>query len=361
MYVKGLDVSCLTEIENLGGTFSDKDYVSKDFFIIARNSGVNVIRLKLWVDPYDVDGNSYGGGGNDLSTTIKLAKRAQNTGLEIMLDIHYSDFWADPSHQIVPKEWASYDESELVDAVFKYTSRILCEFRKADIQLKYIQVGNEITNGFLWPIGHINNPASLFNILKSGIKAVRQFSRALIILHLDQGGNNELYRNWFDEATLYETDFDIIGLSYYPFWHGTLSELGNNMNDLANRYKKPMIVVETAMGFTLEDYSHNEDEHNAMIFNSNLEKVSGYPATEDGQARFISDLNNVIQKVPNNLGNGFIYWAPEWIPVEHSSWSHESGRLYLNDDAPGGNSWANLALFDYQGQPLRGLTQFGLL
>lgn len=358
MYVKGLDISLLDEQEKLGAKYCYPDGKVDDFYNIISTCGVNLIRLKLWVNPFSDDGESYGGGTNDFDTTLLLAKRAKDAGMDILLDFHYSDFWADPAKQIKPKSWSNFTLDELREEIYLYTKKVLKDFKKEGVTPKFIQVGNEITNGFLWPEGHIDNPQQFFSLLKSGIQAVRDSGDYKIILHLDFGGDNKLYRKWFDQAKEYNIDYDIIGLSYYPFWHGTMNDLKNNLEDLSHRYDKDLMIVETSYGFSLSPYVYTPEEKKVVIFNEDLAKIGGYAASEKGQANFLRDLNVIIKNVPNNHGLGFVYWAPEWIPIKGSTWAKKAGRGYVRDECPGGNSWANMALFDYEGKVLEGLLQF---
>ena len=198
-------------------------------------------------------------------------------------------------------------------------------------------------------------------VLNAGIRAVREGAPgAEIMLHLDNGGSNRLYRTWFDSYFAQGgLDFDCIGLSYYPFWHGTLEDLRQNMNDLALRYHKDMIVAEVSMGFTMEDYAEYEqlepERRKGMATKPSLAEKVPYPMTPEGQSRFLLDLMNLIRAVPENRGKGFVYWEPAWIPVPGCGWANEAALAYTGEQGPGGNEWANQALFDYQGNALPGL------
>lgn len=363
-YIRGADISIVHELEKLGARYYDGEGQEKDIFSIMKESGVNMIRLKIWNDPYSPEGKPYGGGTNDWETTKELAKRVKENDMELLLNFHYSDFWADPKKQCKPKAWEGLSLEGLAKKVHSYTTGILKGLKDEGVVPSIVQVGNEVTNGLLWPEGQIldkkqENYNRMFKLLSSGIRAVREFDPHIrVMLHLDFGGDNELYRSWFDEAVKRETDFDIIGLSYYPFWHRTLDDLEYNMNDIAKRYDKDLIVVETAYGFTLEEYDYGDAEESPVIFNEELAKEGGYPATPEGQRDFLAELNRRIQRTVGGRGRGFFYWAPELIPVEGSTWGEEAGRVYAHDEAPGGNSWANLALFDYEGRALPGLTEY---
>lgn len=178
-----------------------------------------------------------------------------------------------------------------------------------------------------------------------------------IMIHLDNGGFNEMYVEWFDEFTKRAEPFDIIGLSYYPFWHGTMEQLEFNMRDMARRYGKKLVVAETSMGFTMEDYRDREgkplDQLKGMATKPELVEKLNYPMTKEGQASFMKDLMELIADIPG--GEGFYYWEPSWIPVPGCGWATEAALAYTGEKGPGENEWANQALFDYDGNALPAL------
>ena len=178
-----------------------------------------------------------------------------------------------------------------------------------------------------------------------------------IMIHLDNGGLNEMYVEWFDEFTKRAEPFDIIGLSYYPFWHGTMEQLEFNMRDMARRYGKKLVIAETSMGFTMEDYRDREgkplDQLKGMATKPELVEKLDYPMTKEGQASFMKDLMKLIADIPG--GEGFYYWEPAWIPVPGCGWATEAALAYTGEKGPGGNEWANQALFDYDGNALPAL------
>ena len=350
-FIKGMDISMTAELESLGVKFFDKGK-EEDIFSILKKYNTDTIRLRLWHNPYDEEGNPYGGGTNDLETTLNLAKRIKNAGMKFLLDIHYSDFGVDPEKQFKPKAWRDIEGQDLCHEVYKYTCEVLKEFINKDICPEMIQVGNELTNGLLWPEGNLENPDEMIELIKSGIKAVKDTAGndIKIILHLDNGGNNELYRRWFDIATERNVEYDFIGLSYYPYWHGLLNDLKNNLNDISERYNKDVIIVETSYSFTTEPY---KDEYH--IVTDELASITGYEPSKEGQSKFINDLLDVIKNVNNNRGKGFFYWEPSWVPVKGTTWATKAGMKYINNDSEEGNAWANQALFDYEGNALPAL------
>lgn len=362
-YYKGMDISTIKEVESLGGKFYDRG-VEKDVFEILRSYGTNAVRLRLWNDPYAEDGTPYGAGTNDLKTDIELAKRAKAHDMEVLLDFHYSDFWADPGKQQVPKAWRGMDADELTEAVYTFTRETLLAMKEADVLPELVQVGNELSNGTLWPLGKLaecGNYDNLARFIRAGIKAVRSVDAAMpIMLHLDNGGNNALYRDWFDHyLERGEDDFQIIGLSYYPFWHGTLDDLQSNMNDLAKRYGKDLVVAEVSMGFSMEDYGKYEklppEKRKGYATKPELVAKVPFPMTKEGQADFMRALLAVIDQVPDGKGKGFFYWEPAWIPVPGSGWANEDALRFIGEQGPCGNEWANQALFDYEGNALPAL------
>lgn len=359
-WIKGMDLSTLLEVERCGGRFYDKGCPG-DAMDILKSYGMNLVRLRLWNDPFDREGRSYGAGGNDLNTTLALARRAKEKGIDWLLDFHYSDFWADPGKQTIPKAWQEMDENQLEAAVYGYTEEVLLRCQKENLMPRMVAVGNELSKGMLWPYGETPNFANIARFVSAGIRAVRKVDASVeIMIHLDNGGNNVLYRTWFDQYLANGgADFDYIGLSYYPFWHGTLSMLKENMEDLAARYHKKMLVAEVSMGFTMEDYQSYEklpDElRKGMATRPELVDKIGYPMTPEGQRQFMTDILEVIRAVPKGLGCGFCYWEPAWLPVPGSQWATPEACEYMHEKGPGGNEWANQALFDYEGNSLPAL------
>lgn len=358
-FLKGMDISTLKEVESLGGRFFDRGQ-EKDVLDILQSYDVNAVRLRLWNNPYTEDGEPYGAGTNDLPTTIELTKRALAKGMEVLLDFHYSDFWADPGKQSMPRAWQGMNLEELEEAVYRYTKETLEAMRAADAFPTLIQIGNEVTNGILWPWGKVPEYKNLARLLNAGIRGARAADRDIpLMIHLDNGGNNALYREWFDHFMENGEDFQIIGLSYYPFWHGTLDDLAANMNDIAVRYGKELMVAEVSMGFTMEDYAAYEklapQERKGMATKPELAAKVPYPMTKEGQKQFLLDLFEKIKQVPDGKCRGFFYWEAAWIPVAGSGWASDAAIAYMGEKGPGGNEWANQVLFDYDGNALPAL------
>ncbi|VBB09860.1 Hypothetical protein LUCI_5158 [Lucifera butyrica] len=345
-FIKGADVSMLKQIEISGGKFYDQG-LEKDCLQILKDHGVNWVRLRIWNNP-----NGAGGGNNDEARTLELAARAKTLGLKVLLDFHYSDFWADPSKQNKPAAWARDSGARLQQDVYAFTGKVIQDMKKQGTMPDMVQIGNEISNGMLWPDGQLfgagaGGYAGLAGLLEQGIKAVRDNDPAKtvkIMIHLANGGDNALYRSFFDELIHHQqvTDFDVIGLSYYPYWHGTLAQLKANMNDISARYNKDVVVAETAYGFTLKDADKEKN-----LFGPNEEFVGGYRGSVQGQATAVRDVMAAVAQVPNGRGLGIFYWEPDWIPVEGAGW--KTGE---------GDGWDNQAMFDFKGNVLPSLDVF---
>lgn len=360
-FIKGMDVSMTKELEAHGAKY----YLNgqeEDLFRILKSCGTNMIRLRIWQDPYDEEGHPYGGGENDLETTIALARRTQENGMEFLLDFHYSDFWADPGKQLKPKAWEGLTEGELEAAVYLHTLYVLKTLKNHQLIPQMVQIGNEITNGFLWPEGHIattddrgsgesSHVDKMAALLSAGIRAVRrECPEAKIVLHLDFGTNNEMYRNWFDAIAPYGVDYDMIGMSYYPHWNGSLAQLLLNMNDVSRRYGKDVIIAETSIGYTTQDMGCR-----GIVYTDEEAKVTGYPASPEGQENYLRDLCSTVRSVEGGRGAGIFYWEPAWIPVSGCNWATPTGSAYMKDTVEAGNTMANQALFDKDGNANRAL------
>jgi arabinogalactan endo-1,4-beta-galactosidase len=224
-----------------------------------------------------------------------------------------------------------------------------------------VQVGNEASSGILWDDGKvgggIDDFTQLGELLTSAINGIHAALAAgediEIVLHLDHGGDNNLYTWWFDKIEEQNVDYDIIGLTYYPFWHGTMGELAYNLNAISNRYNKDVMIVETAYGFTLDD-----GDGLGNSFYTTEEEVGGYPASVAGQTAYLRDLKEIVQDVPNNHGRGIFWWEPTWLPVEGAHWGSEAGKLYNNDTGLLSNPWDNQTLFDFSGNLLSTVSVF---
>jgi arabinogalactan endo-1,4-beta-galactosidase len=263
--------------------------------------------------------------------------------MKIYLDIMYSDFWADPQHQDIPAAWQGQDLSQLTATVRSYTQQVVSAFAKQGTPPGLVSIGNEIRNGMLWPVGQVDPDAgtgydNLATLLKAGVAGARAGNppghRLQIMLHYDQGGNNKLSQAFFQNLVSRGVPFDVIGLSYYPFFHGTISQMRGNVDALAGQFRKPIIIAETQYPWTLA----NGDSTGDFLWQAS-QVSTGYPASPGGQLSFATDELSILAQVPDGLGAGLFYWAPEWIPGV--GW--EPGAGTPND---------NLTLFDFQGRAL---------
>ena len=366
-FIRGADLSSLSEVERCGGRFYDFDGREDDAMRILARHGVNHIRLRLWNDPWSEAGETYGGGGCDLETVMALARRAKELGLTYQLVFHYSDFWSDPGKQNMPKAWRGLDPAALEKAVYAFTRDTLKTLKERGLSPELVSVGNEVTNGLLWPAGQAPDWDQIARFISAGIRAVHDaLPTASTLIHLDNGGNAGLYRDWFSHYTDNGgEDFDWIGLSYYPYWSGSLAGLEENLGALAERHRKPLLITETATGHTCEDYAALEglapSERKGMAAGPQQAAAIPWPMTDAGQTGFLRSLAALIRRVPEGLGAGFVYWEPAWLPVPGSGWASPAALQYLRDPGPGGNEWANQALFDYEGRALPALKAFAAL
>ncbi|MFA9557624.1 arabinogalactan endo-beta-1,4-galactanase [Evansella sp. AB-rgal1] len=345
-FIRGVDISFVDEIETEGGKFYNNN-VEVDVIEILKKSGVNSIRLRLWNDPK--------GGYCNLERTIQVAKRIKEHGLHFLLDFHYSDYWADPGKQTKPKEWENYSFDELVDAVHDFTRDTIQSLKNEGVLPNMVQIGNEIIHGMLWDEGRVLEEGfddgkqweNLAQLIKAGLTglqaAITEEDHVETMVHIDRGGDNEKSRKFYDKIHELGVEYDVIGLSFYPWWHGKLSDLEHNLSDLSVRYDKDIIVVEVAYPWTIS----SDDTDLSFIVNSEDQILEGYPATVSGQAKYFEDVISIIQNTTNQNGAGLYYWEPCWIPSK-KHWSVEHD-----------NNWANLTLFDFKGNKLDSLDVFG--
>lgn len=265
--VIGADISFLPQLESRGMKFYDKDGKPDDVMKILKDHGFNYIRLRIFDHPENAKGYSPQKGFCDLEHTKQMAKRIKAAGMKFLLDFHYSDTWADPQRQDKPAAWSKLDYNLLKDSVYIYTKNVMQALRDQGTAPDMVQIGNEINHGLLWPDGGINNLDTLANFIYAGERGVKEVCPdAIIMLHIALGGQNDEARFFIDNMLKRKVPFDVIGLSYYPKWHGTLDDLKNNMADLAKRYKKYVMVAE---------YSQLKPEVNEIAFTAPGNKALG--------------------------------------------------------------------------------------
>ena len=330
-FMKGVDLSMLKQVEDNAGLFYDNGN-QIDPIQEFNSKGINTVRIKIWHNPL----LNY----NDLESVLEIAERVKNVDLDLLLDFHYSDTWADPLNQNKPAAWENLNFDTLCDSIEQYSRYVITKLKNQNTLPKYVQIGNETDCGFLWPDGYVcgesnndiqwNKLRDLFMHAIEGVNTALDFEDSLkIISHVSSGGN------WFF-GNLLEEDIpiDILAISYYPMWHGTLADLNQNINMLATQFGKPVLVVETAYPFTL---SWNDNTNNILGLETQL--LDGYEASEEGQFSFLYDLISLVHD--NDFGYGICYWAPDWISTSQF-----------------GSPWENQALFDFDGQLLDAVSVF---
>jgi arabinogalactan endo-1,4-beta-galactosidase len=337
---RGADLSFEPQEEAAGARFTDNGTPGSPLQIL-NDHGLNYVRLRLWVDPQP--------GYSNLESDLKMARRIERAGDKVYLDIHYSDFWADPQHQDIPAAWQGQDLSQLTSTVRSYTRQVIHAFAAQGTPVDMVSIGNEIRNGMLWPIGQVNWSAdtgwdNLATLLKAGVAGAHAGNPAShhlqIMLHFDEGGNNADSVRFFDHMVSAGVPFDVIGLSYYSFFHGSLESMRSNVDDLATRYRKPIVIAESQYAWTL---AGGDSTGNFVWQATQLEP--GYPATPAGQLSFYNDLLSILAQVPDHRAIGLFYWEPEWIPGV--GW--EPGAGTPND---------NLTLFSFTGAALPSIGLF---
>lgn len=334
-YVGG-DVSSIVEVEENGGIFYDYDGNKDDVFQILKENGINSIRIRIWNDPIDKNGVSYGSGHNDLATAIQIGKRASDLGMRVLIDFHYSDYWADPSSQTVPKNWENLTFSEKEQALYTYTRDSLQTLLDNGVNVTMVQVGNETISG----LAGETDWSKITSLMSQGSRAVREVSKEydreiLVAMHFT---GYEHYDWYASQLLAYDVDYDVFASSYYPYWHGSLDGLQKSLQNIIDTYNKKVLIVEFAYPY---NFTNQDNMPNNISFGSSLEFP--YTVSKNGQAECIRD----IYKTATALGDdclGLFYWEPAWKAIPDSD--------YI------GSPWENQALFDNEGNPLPALRSF---
>jgi len=359
-FAYGADLSSVAEVEENGGVFYNEDGVEQDVFKILAHDGVNYARFRLWENPASSDGVSYGGGHNDLKTDLALAKRAKLAGMKVCLDFHMSDFWTDPDKAWAPKSYKGHGKAEYATLIHDHVQSSLQAFKDANIHVDSVQIGNEINRHFIG-IGVNYSAASTMQLvcsyLQEGINAAKSvFSDIQTIIHLTNVKSQAEILGFAQSFIDNNLTYDIAGYSYYPYWHGTMSNLLTNLNAVVTLTKKPVMIMETAYVNTDDgnDYSAN------MVSKSSAEANGGYLASEQGQLTEMADLCSLMSEVNDGKGLGVFYWEPAWLPVKGSSWASAAGQKYADTGtdtgktgttyADGKVTWANQSWFSFSGK-----------
>ncbi len=327
-YAVGADVSFLKAAEDRGTVFKDEGEPMPGLDIL-KNHGYNWIRLRLFHTPSNVTEYPL---PNDLPYTINLANQARERGFKILLNFHYSDTWADPAKQFIPEAWQDYSHEELVDAVYTYTRDTIIAFREAGVMPDIVQNGNEITNGMLWPDGKLpenwDHFAELVHAGINGVDAGRgNLTRPKFMVQIESSGNVTKTKKFCDELFSRGVDCDVLGQSFYPWWHGSLLDLRETLHFMAREYGKEIMVVETAYCWRPTEYT----EHPAP-----------FPETPEGQRDFLAAVNEIVLNVPDGLGTGIFWWEP-MVPIRPGSTGGIGSRGMFDSD---GNALPVMTVFD---------------
>ena len=366
-FIRGMDASAVLAVENSGAKYYGFDGEEQDVFKTLAEAGVNYIRLRVWNDPYDENGNGYGGGNNDVATAIELGKRATQYGMKVCIDFHYSDFWADPTKQYVPKAWKGMNLEQKSDALYDFTVTSLTDILNAGVDVCMVQVGNEINKG----MSGESFTSSVAELLKAGSSAVREVSKAagkdiqVAVHYTDIDKQGEVAKITAD-LEKYGVDYDIFAMSYYSFWHGSMENMQEMAEYVQGTYGKKVVIAETSYCYTTED---GDGSGNSVSGDGDI--VDGYDATVQGQADMLRDICAAADEADIM---GVFYWEGTWIPVGPadadnselwekygSGWASSYSGSYDPKDAGkyyGGCSWDNQALFDFTGHPLDSLKVF---
>ena len=324
--IRGADVSSLQRALELGQKYYDANGIEQNPLDILQSIGVNYIRLRVWVNPAS--------GYNNLSRVVEFAPQLKSRGLKLLIDLHYSDTWADPANQFPPAAWKGHDLDQLKADVYDHTFEVCSALKAAGAAPDMIQVGNEITPGMLWDVGRINhdNFENVSALIKEGYNAVKACDPSiLVMLHTDRSGDNASARWWYDGVQAQGVNWDVTGLSYYCYWHGTIPAMQSNLADIKARYNKPVILVETAYTFSAQ----NGDSEGNVI--TDAVPCAGYSASLTGQANF---FNAVKTAVKNAGGEGVFWWEPAWVGTKGNGWNPAD----INNT---GSGWDNQAVFDF--------------
>jgi arabinogalactan endo-1,4-beta-galactosidase len=380
-FIRGVDISSVIAEENSGVVYYNEAGEEQDIFQTLAQNGVNYIRVRVWNDPYDEEGNGYGGGNNDAATAAEIGRRAAQYGMKLCVDFHYSDFWADPSKQQCPKAWEDMDIDEKSEALSEFTEKSLQTIIDAGAQVGIVQIGNEINNGLAGETDWTKRG----QLLRSASAAVRQTAEEnsldiKIAVHFTDVSDQEGIMKNAQKLLDKEVDYDIFAVSYYPFWHGTTENLTETLKLVSQTYDKDVLVVENSYPYTTEDgdgFANSIDEDDLL---------PEYMATQQGQTNEIRDVCAAVAAV-GDAGLGYFYWEPAWIPVGvydeadaeadkvladntakweqfGSGWASSYAASYDPNDAGkyyGGSSWDNQALFSDDGYPLESLKVFKYL
>ena len=367
-FILGMDASCVPALEASGVKYYNFDGQEQDVFRTLAENGINYIRVRVWNDPFDSSGRGYGGGNCTIDTALEIGKRATAYGMKLLVNFHYSDFWADPGKQMAPKAWKGMEIEEKAQALYAYTRDSLKKLKQAGVAVGMVQIGNE-TNG------HFCGEKTWFNmqqLFSAGSRAVREvFPDALVAVHFANPEKAGSYDTYAAKLDYYKVDYDVFASSYYPFWHGSLENLSQVLTGIHNTYGKKVMVMETSYAYTPED-----TDFNGNTISDGSAVAKDYPYTVQGQTRSVQNVIKTVASIPGGIG--VVYWEGTWITVGQNSWedNHEKWEQfgsgwassyaagYDPEDAGkyyGGCAVDNQALFGPDGKPLESLRVFHLV
>ena len=372
-FILGMDASCVPALEAGGVKYYDHEGNHKNVYEILSDNGINYIRVRVWNDPFDANGNGYGGGNCDIENAVIIGKAATEYGMKLLVNFHYSDFWADPAKQMVPKAWKGMDIDQKCEALYQYTKACLQKLVDAGVDVGMVQIGNE-TNGAMCGENSsvLGGWKRIMQLMSAGSKAVREVCpEALVAVHFANPEKVTNFDSYGKNLEYYQVDYDVFASSYYPFWHGTLENLSQVLSKIAETYGKKVMVAETSYAFTAEDsdfYCNTIGEGGGIVKN--------YPFTQQGQANLVRDVVNTVANTTGGIG--VFYWEGTWISAggesyeenaalwerHGSGWASSYAAEYDSDDAGkwyGGCAVDNQAFFDAKGHALESLKVFGLL
>ena len=373
-FILGMDASCVPALEAGGVKYYDYDGTEKDVYQILSENGINYIRVRIWNDPFDGAHNGYGGGNCDIENAIAIGKRATQYGMKLLVNFHYSDFWADPAKQMVPKAWKGMSIDQKSEALYQYTKDCLQKLVDAGVDVGMVQIGNE-TNGSMCGENSsaVGGWKKICQLMSAGAKAVREICpNALVAVHFANPEKVTNYESYSKNLDYYQVDYDVFASSYYPFWHGTFENLSQVLSKVAQTYGKKVMVAETSYAFTAEDsdfFGNTIGEGGSIIKN--------YPFTQQGQANLVRDvIDTVVNKTTNGIG--VFYWEGTWIAAggesyeenlalwekNGSGWAASYAKQYDPDDAGkwyGGCAVDNQAFFTADGKVTEALKVFALV
>lgn len=359
-FMMGVDISSLLALEKSGVTFYGYNGDVRDIFDTMAKAGVNYVRVRVWNDPFDAEGHGYGGGNCDTAAAAELGRRAAERGMKMLVDFHYSDFWADPKKQYAPKTWQAMTVEEKSQALYDFTLASLRTMSEAGADIGMVQIGNETNYGLAGEDGF----DAMIPLFKAGSRAVRDFDPGVgVVLHFANPETEGRYEGIAKRLQEGGVDYDVFASSYYPYWHGTQENLYDLLRMIADTYGKKVMVAEVAYGYTYED----GDGFGNIVSAGATGLDYPYPVTLNGQAHAVRDVIDTVARL-GDAGLGIFYWEPAWLPAPRdtwdtmgSGWASRYSASYDPNDAGlyyGGSVVENQALFDFNGHPLPSLKVF---